>query len=63
MATLAAAAALSLPGHLASPVSPLMLADQLLRLAQDADRSGMRRPAQRLLRLAYAVYDEKPANA
>jgi hypothetical protein len=42
-------------------VSPLMLADQLLSLAQDADRSGLQKPAQRLLKLAYALYDEKPA--
>ncbi len=42
-------------------VSPLMLADQLLSLAQDADRSGLQRPAERLLRLAYALYDEKPS--
>jgi hypothetical protein len=41
-------------------VSPLMLADQLLSLAQDADRCGMQRPAERLLKLAYALYDEKP---
>ncbi len=42
-------------------VSPLMLADHLLRLAQDAEDAGLHRPAERLLRLAYAVYDEKPA--
>ncbi len=44
-------------------VSPLMLADQLLTLAKDADRAGMRRPAEQLLFLAFAVYDEKPAYA
>ena len=44
-------------------VSPLMLADRLLSLAAEADRSGLRRPAARLLRLAYAVYDEKPGHA
>jgi hypothetical protein len=38
-----------------------MLADHLLRLAQDAEDAGLHRPAERLLRLAYAVYDEKPA--
>jgi hypothetical protein len=42
-------------------VSPLMLADQLLTLAQDAERSGLHGPAQRLLKLAYAIYGEKPA--
>jgi hypothetical protein len=41
-------------------VSPLMLADQLLTLAQNADRSGLTRPAERLLKLAYALYEEKP---
>jgi hypothetical protein len=40
-----------------------MLADRLLTLAMDADRSGLHGPAARLLRLAYAVYDEKPAFA
>jgi hypothetical protein len=42
-------------------VSPLMLADHLLSLAQDADRSGLQKPAKRLLKLAFALYDEKPA--
>jgi hypothetical protein len=54
--------------HIAAPaflpaadkVSPLMLADRLLTLAQDADRAGFTRPAERLLRLAYAVCNEKP---
>jgi hypothetical protein len=41
-------------------VSPLMLADRLLSLAQDADRAGFFKPAERLLKLAYAVCDEKP---
>jgi hypothetical protein len=41
-------------------VSPLMLADRLLTLAQDADRAGFFKPAERLLKLAYAVCDEKP---
>ncbi len=41
-------------------VSPLMLADRLLTLAQDADRAGFPRPAERLLRLAYAVCNERP---
>jgi hypothetical protein len=43
-------------------VSPLVLADRLLSLAADAERSGLHRPAERLLRLAFAVYDEKPAS-
>jgi len=41
-------------------VSPLVIADRLLSLAQDADRAGFKRPAERLLRMAYAVCDEKP---
>jgi hypothetical protein len=41
-------------------VSPLMLADRLLTLAQDADRAGFFKPAERLLKLAYAVCDEVP---
>jgi hypothetical protein len=41
-------------------VSPLMLADRLLSLAQDADRAGFFKPAESLLKLAYAVCDEKP---
>jgi hypothetical protein len=40
-----------------------MLADQLLTLAQDAERSGLHRPAERLLKLAYAIYGEKPSRA
>ena len=43
-----------------TPVSPLVLADRLLSLAQDADRAGFTKPAERMLRLAYAVWDEKP---
>ena len=41
-------------------VSPLILADRLLTLAQDADRAGFAKPAERMLKLAYAVWNEKP---
>jgi hypothetical protein len=41
-------------------ISPLLLADRLLGLAQDADQAGLRRPAADLMRLAFAMYDEKP---
>jgi len=41
-------------------VSPLMLADRLLTLAQDADRAGFSGPAERLLKLAYVMCNEKP---
>ncbi len=44
-------------------ISPLMLADRLLSLAQDADKAGMQKPAERLLRLAFAVCKEQPAKA
>jgi hypothetical protein len=30
-------------------------------LAEDADRAGLHRPALRLVKLAYAVCDEKPS--
>ena len=43
-----------------TPVSPLMLADRLITLAQDADRAGYAESATRLLGLAYAVFDEQP---
>ena len=42
------------------PISPLMLADRLIALAQDADRAGYLDSATRLLGLAYAVFDEQP---
>jgi hypothetical protein len=40
--------------------SPLVLADRLISLAQDADRAGYQDSATRLLGLAYAVFDEEP---
>ena len=45
------------------PVSPLMLADRILTLAQDADRAGFPREADRLLRLANKVWKQKPAHS
>ncbi|HTR17245.1 MAG TPA: hypothetical protein VMI52_09455 [Acetobacteraceae bacterium] len=39
-------------------LSPLMLGDRLISLAQDADRAGYAESARRLVRLAYAVYDQ-----
>jgi hypothetical protein len=41
-------------------ISPLVLVDRLLSLAQDADRAGFQKPAERLLRLAFSVCGEKP---
>jgi hypothetical protein len=54
--------AIPAPGYFpgAEKVSPLVLADKLLSLAQDADRAGYARPAERLLRLAYAICNERP---
>lgn len=41
-------------------VSPLVLSDRLLTLAQDADRAGLRSAAERLLDLAGVVLELKP---
>ena len=41
-------------------VSPLVLADRLISLAQDADRAGYSASASQLISLAYAVFDEQP---
>lgn len=52
-----------MPGpSFSSPVSPLVLSDRLLALAQDADRAGFTGTAERLLRLAHSVFDEVPAH-
>ena len=42
-------------------VSPLVLADRLLSLAQEADRAGYVAAASNLVGLAHAVFDETPA--
>ncbi len=44
-------------------VSPLVLADRLISLAQEADRAGYAQSASTLLGLAYAVFDEQPLHA
>lgn len=41
------------------PTSPLMLADRLLTLAQDADRAGYLDAASQLVCLVYAVLDQQ----
>ena len=41
-------------------MSPLVLADRLLTLAKDADRGGFAGTADRLLNLAYAIWDNAP---
>ncbi|MDT7950594.1 MAG: hypothetical protein RQ966_03735 [Acetobacteraceae bacterium] len=39
--------------------SPLILADRLISLAQEADRAGLHDSASRLLGLVYAVLDDE----
>lgn len=41
----------------APPVSPLVLADRLITLAQDADRAGYRLQAEHLVSMVYSVLD------
>jgi len=43
------------------PISPLMLSDHLLRLAEEADSVGLRGAAEYLLDLASEVLDEPAA--
>jgi hypothetical protein len=43
------------------PSSPLMLADRLIALAEDADRAGLRAAAERLVTLAHDVLERAPA--
>ncbi len=45
----------------AAAISPLVLADRLLTMAQDAEQAGLSASAERLLKLAYKMYAEKPA--
>jgi hypothetical protein len=49
-------------GAVPSPrvISPLMLSDQLMTLAQDADRAGLRPVAGDLLRLALRICESRP---
>lgn len=44
-------------------VSPLMLSHELLNLAEEADRAGLRVSAVHLLELAHTVCDDRPAGA
>ena len=44
------------------PVSPLVLADRLITLAQDADRAGYRDAASDLVSLVYTVLDRATPN-
>ncbi len=42
------------------PVSPLVLSDRLIALAQAADRAGFIGTAEQLVTLACTVFDEAP---
>ncbi len=44
----------------AASLSPLMLADRLITLAQDADRAGLTGAASQIVGLVYAVLDHGP---
>lgn len=44
----------------ASQVSPLVLSDRLITLAQAADRAGYTETAEHLVELACSVFDEAP---
>lgn len=48
----------SLP-RLPIPISPLLLADRLLTLAQDADRAGYAAAASHMVTAMYAVLDNR----
>ncbi len=54
---------LDLATHKTAQISPLVLADQMITLAQHADRAGYRVAASRLIGLAYAVLERRPPNA
>lgn len=45
------------PAPIPRPASPLMLADQLLTVAQETDRAGYSALAERLLGMAYHVLE------
>ncbi len=42
------------------PITPLILSDRLLALAQEAERAGYSTSATRLVGLAHTVFDERP---
>ncbi len=46
--------------NLANQVSPLMLADRMLTLAKEADTAGYIGAADRLVQLAFQVWDQEP---
>jgi hypothetical protein len=60
MLNLTAAVAVAVPASAsAGKLSPLLIADRLITLAQDADRAGYSATAERLIRLVNRVFDEE----
>ena len=49
-----------MPVTMDAAMSPLVLCDRLLSLAQDANRAGLQAAAERLLNLAGVVLEPKP---
>lgn len=49
----------TVPALSSAKFSPLVLADRLITLAQEADRAGYSTSASRLIGAAYAVLDEE----
>ncbi len=56
------ATSVSLPDQMAA-LSPMILSDRLITLAQDADRVGQTAVARTLLGLAFTVFDEAVGQA
>lgn len=55
--------AITSPAAAAAQVSPLVLSDRLIALAQAADRAGYIETAEHLVELACSVFDEAPQPA
>ena len=55
---------LPFPGRpgLSGRISPLMIADRLITLAQDADRAGYPDTASQIVSLVYTVLDSSPVS-
>ncbi|HET8995052.1 MAG TPA: hypothetical protein VFN42_00145 [Acetobacteraceae bacterium] len=52
--------AITSPAASITQVSPLVLSDRLIALAQAADRAGYTETAEHLVELACSVFDEAP---
>lgn len=55
--------AITSPAAAVTQVSPLVLSDRLISLAQAADRAGYIETAEHLVELACSVFDEAPQPA